>query len=257
MKVISESYLRDLFRKAVPETFRVEEGQILTPSAAQLLNEKGVKLLRGDEKNTSSEAPQSKRPEAQKSEPAAPKKPKYVSAADGGVYETKPEHMTQLHGNQLVVKDHPRIAFRGRIDSCQAEICLLQAQAHEAGKKGLVEDLADIMAWTTDIMRRDVLDTPIPEKTILGLTDAELRERSHHPKKYFGTGHLLPNWEMGVTVLTLNRLRALIREMEVAAVGALKQGFSLEKPDIVQALNRMSSAIYIMMLKEKGGMYNV
>ncbi|MCG8471079.1 MAG: hypothetical protein MI742_04395 [Desulfobacterales bacterium] len=253
MKVISESYLRDCFRKEVPETFRLEEGQILTPSASQLLNEKGIKVTREDEGETPSEPVAAPR-KTDVAETPAPRA-KYVSAADGGLYETKPEHMTQLSGNRLVAKDHPRIAFRGRIDSCQAEICLLQAKAHEAGKKGLVEDLSEIMEWTTDIMRRDVLDTPIPEKPIMGLSDAELRKRSHNPKKYFGVGHLLPSWEMGQTVLELNRLRALIREMEVAAVTALKEGFELQKPDIVQALNRMSSAIYIMMLKEKGGMY--
>ena len=251
MKVISESYLRDLFRKAVPETFRLEEGQILTPSASQLLGEKGVKVLRGNEE------PSAPKPET------APKKTEaegktgrtYVSAIDGGLYETKPEHMTQLTGNRLVPKDHPRIVFRGRLDSCQGEVMLLQAQAHDAGKEGLVADLEEILEWTRDIMRCDVLDTPVPAKPIIGLSDSELRAHSHNPKKYFGTGHFLPTHTMGVLILGLNRLRALVREMEVSAVSALKGTFELEKPDIVQALNRMSSALYIMMLKDKGGIY--
>ncbi|BCS95505.1 cobalamin adenosyltransferase [Desulfoluna limicola] len=251
MKVISESYLRDLFRKAVPETFRLEEGQILTPSASQLLGEKGVKVIRGDEE------PSASQPEAAPSITEAEKAPgpKYVSAMDGGLFETKPEHMTQLTGMQLVPKDHPRIVFRGRLDTCQGEILLLQAKAHEKGKMTLVADLEEILEWTRDIMRRDVLDTPVPAKPILGLTDAELRAHSHNPKKYFGTGHFLPTYDMGELILGLNRLRALVREMEVSAVSALKEGFQLEKPDIVQALNRMSSALYIMMLKDKGGIY--
>ncbi|MCG8472353.1 MAG: hypothetical protein MI742_10895 [Desulfobacterales bacterium] len=255
MKVISESYLRDCFRKAVPETFMVEEGQILTPSATQFLGEKGVKVIREHEEANASapeSAPRSTKPVAAV---VAVEKPKYVSAVDGGLYETKPEHMTQLTGNRLVAKDHPRIAFRGRLDSFQAEVSLLQAKMHEAGKKGLVEDLDEVMAWSRDIMRRDVLDTPIAERPIMGLTDEELRVRSHNPKKYFGCEHLLPSWEMGMTILELNRLRALVRELEVSAVTALKESFGLQKPDVVQALNRMSSAIYIMMLKEKGEKY--
>ena len=259
MKVISESYLRDQFRKAVPETFRLEEGQILTPSASQFLGEKGVKLERegadAPSKSETSAPAQTKAETAVAPEVKEAPKPKYVSASDGGLYHDKPEHMTQLSGNRLVVKDHPRIQFRGRLDSCQAEICLLQAKAHEAGLSKLVEDLAEIMAWTSEIMRADVLDAVMPDKPILGLSDAELRDHSHNPKKHYGCGHLLPDWEMGLMALELNRLRALIREMEVSAVSAFKGDFELEKPGIVQALNRMSSAIYIMMLKEKSGMY--
>lgn len=251
MKVISESYLRELFRKAVPETFTLEEGQILTPSASQLLGEKGVKVVRGYEE------PSASQPEAapKKTEAEGNTGPKYVSAIDGGLFETKPEHMTQLTGNLLVPKDHPRIAFRGRLDTCQGEILLLQANAHDAGKKALVSDLSEILEWTRDIMRGDVLDTPVPERPILGLTDAELRAHSHNPKQYFGIGHLLPTYEMGALILGLNRLRALVREMEVAAVSVFKAAVQREKADIVQALNRMSSALYIMMLKEKGGIY--
>ncbi len=251
MKVISESYLRDLFRKAVPETFRLEAGQILTPSASQLLGEKGVKVLRGNEEQSASPST------AAPSEPVAEKTagPRYVSAMDGGLFETKPEHMTQLTGNMLVPKDHARIVFRGRLDSCQGEILLQQAAAHERGRKGLVADLGEILEWSRDIMRRDVLDTPVPDKPIIGLSDTELRAHSHNPKKYFGTGHFLPTHEMDASILGLNRLRALVREMEVSAVSALKEGARLEKPDIVQALNRMSSAIYIMMLKDKSGIY--
>ncbi|SCY23960.1 hypothetical protein [Desulfoluna spongiiphila] len=257
MKVISESYLRDLFRKDVPETFRLEEGQILTPSASQLLGEKGVKVVRGvEEPCTSQPGAAPKKTEAEgKTEETKVAGPRYVSAIDGGLYETKPEHMTQLTGNRLVPKDHPRIVFRGRLDTCQGEILLLQAKAHDAGKKALVADLSEILEWTRDIMRRDVLDTPVPDKPILGLSDAELRAHSHNPKKYYGVGHLLPAYDMGEMILRLNRLRAQIREMEVSAVSALKETFHLDKPDIVQALNRMSSAIYIMMLKDKGGMY--
>ena len=107
MKVITESLLRQRFRKKAFKTFNVEEGQILTPSASQLLGEKGVKVLRGGEEPC---APQ---PETAPSITEAEKGPdmKYVSAIDGGRYETKPEHMTQLTGMQLVPKDHPRIVF--------------------------------------------------------------------------------------------------------------------------------------------------
>jgi ethanolamine utilization cobalamin adenosyltransferase len=44
-----------------------------------------------------------------------------------------------------------------------------------------------------------------------------------------------------------------VREIEIAAVAAFMN--NVEKQDMIQALNRMSSVIYIMMLKEKAGIY--
>ena len=52
-------------------------------------------------------------------------KPRYVDY-ETGAYSTyeKPEHMTQLFGNKLVCKDHPRILFRGKLDALQADVVL-------------------------------------------------------------------------------------------------------------------------------------
>ena len=48
MKVITESLLRQRFRKKAFKTFNVEEGQILTPSAQQFLNEKSDAPAKGE-----------------------------------------------------------------------------------------------------------------------------------------------------------------------------------------------------------------
>ena len=45
----------------------------------------------------------------------------------------KPEHMTHLVGNVLVVKNHPRILFRGKLDSLQSLFVLAQVEIHEHG----------------------------------------------------------------------------------------------------------------------------
>ena len=44
----------------------------------------------------------------------------------GGYVTEKPEHMTHLHGDVLVSKTHPRIAFRGAMDQLEAELILCQ-----------------------------------------------------------------------------------------------------------------------------------
>ena len=43
--------------------------------------------------------------------------------------EEKPEEMTHLRGNRLVPKTHPRIRFRGQLDSLMAQVLELQCRA--------------------------------------------------------------------------------------------------------------------------------
>ena len=56
--------------------------------------------------------------------PAAEAKPEEYRLLNGAVFREKPEHMTHLHSNVLVPKTHPRIAFRGEMDSLEAELLL-------------------------------------------------------------------------------------------------------------------------------------
>lgn len=263
MKVITESFLRESFRTSVPEAFCLEEGQIITPSAAQFLGEKQVPLVRPGEK-APAPAPQEEGADAAEAEAKTSQdsprgyetRTRYRSASDGGLFEKKPEHMTQLHGKLLVPKDHPRIYLRGKLDSLQSFTLLLQHGADQQGLKGLAEDLGEILSWEREILKAEVLDQPLEQATILGLTDAELRERSHNPKKFFKTGHILPALGMDLMILRLNKLRSEVREVELAAVKAFKGEFQVEKTDLLQALNRMSSAVYIMMIKFEAGQYN-
>ncbi|EJP6471797.1 cobalamin adenosyltransferase [Clostridium botulinum] len=44
MKFITEEYLRDLYRKDPFDTYKLEQGQRLTPGAAEYLSDKGIKL---------------------------------------------------------------------------------------------------------------------------------------------------------------------------------------------------------------------
>ena len=88
-KIITESFLRKSFLQEIPEKFYLQDSQILTPAAAQFLSERRVQLLR-----VSADAEVS----------VAGAKVKYVAAEGGATYTVKPEHLTQLTGNQLVSK---------------------------------------------------------------------------------------------------------------------------------------------------------
>ena len=61
--------------------------------------------------------------------PAEQAKPQRYRLLGGGYVEEKPEHMTHLHSDLLVRKDHPRIVFRGKLDTLEAELILAQLDA--------------------------------------------------------------------------------------------------------------------------------
>ena len=58
--------------------------------------------------------------------------------------------------------------------------------------------------------------------------------------------HFMPTFEDSGEVLVLNKLRTLIRSTELAAIAAHPT-----RQDLIEALNRMSSAMYILMIKLK------
>ncbi len=221
-KVITEALLRRQFLNELPETFTLLGGQLLTPAAAQFLNDRKITVVK-DKGVTGTD---------------------YVAVEDGQKYPVKPEHMTHLIGRQLVPKDHPRIILRGLIDNFQAEVLLLQQQVNGT----LSIQLQDLFKRAQAILKAEVTGVELEPCDFLGLSETEIRERSHTPQKYFGTGHLDLNAELSSEVLSLNRLRTLIRQVELAAVTAFTHDKTVERTDILRALNRLSSVIYVMML---------
>ena len=58
--------------------------------------------------------------------PAEEARPDRYKLPGGGYVEEKPEHMTHLNAEVLVPKTHPRISFRGAMDTLEAELILAQ-----------------------------------------------------------------------------------------------------------------------------------
>lgn len=257
MKVITEAMLRDELRRSEITEYYIPEGKILSPAAREYLQQRKIKIARNVPSEHRAPAPAPAAPAAAPAaasaaapaEPAPALKAKYKDFETGALYLEKPEFMTQLVGDLLVIKSHPRIAFRGKLDSLQALVTLDQAILHEkAGNEKVIADLDDILRVLREIMRCDVLDEPLHIDKIIGLTSAELRERSHAPMKFFHVKYMrLPDYKMGVAYALLNQLRTAVREAEVVAVEAFKNGRSYERQDILEVLNRLSSAMHIMM----------
>ena len=84
------------------------------------------------------------------------------------------------------------------------------------------------------------------------MTMEQLRSHSHRPQEYYGKPHFMPEIGDGEAVLQLNRLRAVAREAELKAAAAFVDPVGVPtRPDILRALNRMSSMLYILMIKAK------
>lgn len=168
----------------------------------------------------------------------------------------KPEHMTCLRGDVLVYKDHPRIAFRGAIDSLEAEIIVLQTITEQKGLDKLTEDLEEIIRVIRRLLRCEVSGEPVGDMKMQDLSTDELRAHSHHPSQYYGMRHFLPASRYGEIVAYLNKLRTRARETELIAYKAFKkEDGEVEREDIITVLNRLSSLFWIMMFKYLTGKY--
>lgn len=205
--------------------FYLGRGDQLTPGARDWLSRERIEIL-----------------------PAEQARPERFKLLSGGFSEEKPEHLTHLNGDTLVHKTHPRIAFRGAMDTLEAEIMLCQLILREPMKKQLQE----VLDFARYLLRCDVLEEKVERETLCGLDEQQLRSHSHRPQDFYGQPHFMPEVTDGEEILRLNRCRCAAREAELKAVAAFtdREG-NPTRIDLLRAMNRLSSMIYILMIKQK------
>ncbi len=248
MKLITEQDLRAEIGGKDLRSYRVDRGTIVTPSARQYLSDRKIELLVGEEAPAQPTRAAAPLPPGG-AEGTEPKRARFIGP-DGGTFSEKPEHLTHLSGNRLVTKGHPRIAFRGRMDSLQSKIMELQVRAVELGNGVLAEELDELLDFARSLLAAEVTGRPVDDVPLLGLELDEIRAMSHNPKKTFGLGHIRPHYSMGALCVGLNALRSEVREVELAAFRAFSgNDGALDRLDVLRALNRLSSAFYILMYR--------
>ena len=179
--------------------------------------------------------------------PAQQAKPERYRLLGGGYTEEKPEHMTHLDGLTLAPKTHPRILFRGKLDSLEARLILCQLKATEFDR-----ELSELLGYTRRLLRWEVLGEKAEDCTLFGMTAQELRQRSHFPQDYYGQPHFMPEAADGEVMAQLNLARVAAREAELAAAAAFTdRDGQVTRPDLIRAMNRLSSAIYLLMIRQK------
>ena len=108
------------------------------------------------------------------------------------------------------------------------------------------------MAEIRQILRCEVMDEPLPERSLCGLTEQEIRSHSHRPQDFYGQPHFMPEYTDGEALLWINHCRCVAREAERMAVAAFVDTYGkAERPDILRAMNRVSSILYILMIRLK------
>ena len=78
----------------------------------------------------------------------------------------------------------------------------------------------------------------------------------HYPEKHFGQPHFLACYTDGPALLAVNKLRTVVRQTELAAYAAFRDADgNVTRGDMILGLNRLSSLMWIFMIKLKAGRY--
>lgn len=238
-KILTEADLRSHPPAPGTRRYPVEEGTFVTESARSWLDKRDIEIElvpKGKICGGMSRTPVEERGNRT-----------YIDAATGlPLGREKPEEMTHLRGNLLVKKTHPRIAFRGKLDSLEAAILEAQALAHRENAPTVRDGLGEVLDHVRRVLGAEVKEEPLEETPLLGLDQDGLRRVSHDVRGEIGIDHPIPGWEMGELALRLNTLRTQVREAELAAVTAFDYPGEAPRGDIIREMNRLSSAVYIL-----------
>jgi ethanolamine utilization protein EutL len=204
-------------------------------------------------------------PEAKTDRPAAAP---FQALETGERFATKPDHLTHLTDNaSLVAKTHPRIVLRGKIDLLQSALLDAQVAADQDQAAGLVGELGELLELARALIGAEVTGQPLPPFQLFGMTPDQVRDATHHTSELYGVPFMYPDVRQGPVVAKLNLARGMARDAELAALFAFAAGDDdggagggptapPTRPDLCLALNRISSALYLLACKYVAGRYD-
>lgn len=254
-KFLTERELREDFSLTWGTEIHLPYKTRLTPSASQFLTDRKIKVKFIDEQGKVFVNDDSKTvtDRTKKVHPltTSDQKPDelYCSLCNNKI-EKKSDILTWLDSNNLVPKNHPRIALRGKLDNVISYCVLVQTEFQRFNGPDIIKKyLSDLRSYMGDILKAEVKDEKI-NPIFMGEFDTDMIHKiSHNPLQYLGYDHIVPELNHGKWVALLNYLRALTREAELSAANLyIDDALKVTRPDILNSLNRLSSAIYILMI---------
>lgn len=156
------------------------------------------------------------------------------------------EKKTELRGGQYVEKASPEIKRRGRLDKLMAQAVLTAAYAEHFGYTNVVMGARDVVRVIGLLQSAEAKDEVSDVRSILGLTFDELRSTAANPRMEIGLDPYYPGSDTDLMTAYLNLLRAETRSVELAWCEAPETDVNKK---IQLVLNRLSSAVYILMLE--------
>ena len=144
------------------------------------------------------------------------------------------------------------------IQDLAATAARLNSMTHMSRQQleALAGELEEVLGFVRRYIRFDVLDEPVGAIELCGYTPEQLREYSHYPEKHFGQPHFLACYTDGPALLAVNKLRTVVRQTELAAYAAFRDADgNVTRGDMILGLNRLSSLMWIFMIKLKAGRY--
>ncbi len=250
--VVTESELRQMWRDGKNALPLFPSGTMFTPSALDFLNSHGLQV----HFETPGPAPSNGRyadsPEWDRpgTFPVVLTGPIPVCDTCGQPITQKPDHLTQLDSGHFAIKTHPRIKLRGRLDTLHALVMLTSAEARRYWLPELADRLDTLAAYCREIQSAEYNDRPVCPLLLGGKTEEEIHQISHHPNQYLGIEHIIPGAEDPPILHWMNYLRATAREVELFALEIYPHP---DREDISRALNRLSSAVYVLELMFRNG----
>jgi ethanolamine utilization cobalamin adenosyltransferase len=129
------------------------------------------------------------------------------------------------------------------------------------GARALVGELGEILELARALVGAEVTGRPVPPPSLLGMQSDELRDATHHTHELYGVPFMYPDVRQGPVIAKLNLARGIAREAEVAVLAAFppETGGPTAPParaDLAHALNRASSALYLLACRYVAGLYD-
>ena len=254
MAFITEDWLREKFTLSEGSELRLPADCKLTPSARELIKTRRLVVKFQDQQgrlyveDAADHAASNNQPKMKAVHGLTSKAQSEIARCElcTQPITKKSDTMTHLNAHTLVAKNDPRLAFRASLDTSIALAVWLQTEFKE---KTISAWLSDVRSVLGNVMRADALGEELIAQQIAEMTEDEIHQISHNPLKYLGHDHLVPDQVFGREVALLNILRTKIRETEIAAANIyIDRYFNILRSDIMQALNRLSSAVYVLMV---------
>jgi ethanolamine utilization cobalamin adenosyltransferase len=252
-KYLTEQELRDSFSLSWGTEIHLPGDTRLTPSAAQLLSERKINIKYIDEQGR---VFIKKDPDSGKLKQVHPLTSSeknhnevFCSLCNNKI-DKKSDLLTWLDSENLVPKNHPRIFLRGKLDTVISYFVLLQNEFESYEGPAIIKTcLSDLRSYAGNILRAEVKNEDPGPLQMCSLDSGIIHKMSHNPFKYMNHDHIVPDMVYGKWVSRLNYLRALVREAELLAVNTFTEpSLHVSRPSLINALNRLSSALYVLMI---------